>query len=237
MQLEKNNSLILSAQNLKVKRAGKKIIDDVSMSINKNDFITIIGPNGAGKSMLLKCLLGFYKPDSGKIWSKKNIRIGYVPQRLEFNYTLPINAKDFVLLGKNVKKEVYEKVIIETEIEHILDTQISALSGGQMQRVLLARSLLVKPELLILDEPVQNLDIKGQLNFYKLLQKIYEENCISILMVSHDLHMVMSCSNHVICLYHHICCCGTPKNIMENSEFTNLFGDDMKNMMSFYQHK
>ena len=229
------NSLI-SATNINVIKSGKAILKDVNIKINKNDFITIIGPNGAGKSMLLKCIMGFYKPNSGVIKSKNNLKLGYMPQNLDIIKTIPIMAKKFITLKKKFDKISLKKVILETQIEHILDKQLSVLSGGEMQRVLLARSLLNNPELLILDEPAQNLDVSGQMLFYKLLQEIYSKRGLSILMVSHDLHLVMISTKQVICLSNHICCCGKPQQITNDPEFLSMFGNDMAQIMAVYQH-
>ena len=227
---------LISAKNISVIKSGKNILNDVSIDINKNDFITIIGPNGAGKSMLLKCLMGFYKPNIGAIKKKPNLKFGYMPQNLDVIKTIPMKAKLFITIKKKFDKISLKKVISETQIENILDKQLSFLSGGEMQRVLLARSLLNNPELLILDEPAQNLDVSGQTLFYKLLQKIYSKRGLSILMVSHDLHLVMVSTKQVICLSNHICCCGKPKQITNDPKFLSMFGKDMAEVMAVYQH-
>ena len=227
---------LISAKNINVIKTGKNILKDVSIDINKNDFITIIGPNGAGKSMLLKCLMGFYKPNSGIIKTKPNLKFGYMPQNLDIIKTIPMKAKSFITVKKKYDKISLKKVISETQIENILDKQLSVLSGGEMQRVLLARSLLNNPEVLILDEPAQNLDVSGQMHFYKLLQIIYSKRGLSILMVSHDLHLVMVSTKQVICLSNHICCCGKPQQITKDPEFLSMFGKDMAEVMAVYQH-
>ena len=227
---------LISAKNINVIKTGKNILKDVSIDINKNDFITIIGPNGAGKSMLLKCLMGFYKPNSGIIKTKPNLKFGYMPQNLDIIKTIPMKAKSFITIKKKYDKISLKKVISETQIENILDKQLSVLSGGEMQRVLLARSLLNNPEVLILDEPAQNLDVSGQMHFYKLLQTIYSKRGLSILMVSHDLHLVMVSTKQVICLSNHICCYGKPQQITKDPEFLSMFGKDMAEVMAVYQH-
>ena len=227
---------LISANNLKVIRQGRMILNDVSLSIGPKEFITIIGPNGAGKSMLLKCLMGFYKSEEGVVTKKKNLKVGYVPQRFIPDSIMPITAKRFLTLKKKIKKDDLSQIIAETSIEKLLNKPISILSGGEFQRVLLARSLLGDPELIVLDEPAQNLDITGQIQFYKLLEKIYKERSLSILMVSHDLHMVMASTNQVICLYHHICCSGQPHMVTQDPKFESLFGSEMANMMAMYRH-
>lgn len=229
-------SALITAENVNVIRQGNYILQDISVAIGPDDFITIIGPNGAGKSMLLKCLMGFYQPDQGKIIRKEDLKIGYVPQRLMTDNSMPITVLRFLSLRKKTDEASLEKTVAETGIEELLDRQISVLSGGELQRVLLARSLLDNPELLILDEPAQNLDVMGQMSFYKLLGRIYSERDISILMVSHDLHMVMSSTKQVVCLFHHICCTGEPQTIAKDPEFISLFGPEMADMMAAYHH-
>jgi zinc transport system ATP-binding protein len=228
---------LLTAHNIHVVKNKQKILTDVSLTVKNHDFITIIGPNGAGKSMLLKCLMGFYKPTKGNIHKNNPLRIGYVPQKLHCDATLPITVSAFLKLGKNnISNQAFADIVTETQIALFLNKQLHILSGGQLQRVLLARSLIHNPHLLILDEPAQNLDIAGQLAFYKLLDSIYDRRGLSILMVSHDLHMVMASSKQVICLYHHICCSGEPSVITKDPEFIALFGSDMAQMMAIYQH-
>jgi len=232
----KITNALISAKNVSVLKHQKSILDNIDIQINKNDFITIIGPNGAGKTMLLKCLMGFYKPTSGRIERKEKLKIGYMPQSISIINTMPITVKDFITVRKEYDDISLNKVITEVSIGEIVYKQLSVLSGGEMQRVLLARSLLNNPDLLILDEPAQNLDISGQLNFYKLIQEIYSKRDISILMVSHDLHLVMVSTKKVLCLYKHICCSGAPQQIAKDPEFLSMFGKDMANMMSIYQH-
>ncbi|MDF2368242.1 ATP-binding cassette domain-containing protein [Sneathiella sp.] len=227
---------LLSARGVSVYRDGKTILEDVSLSIGEKDFITIIGPNGAGKSMLLKCMMGFYAPSKGEVVRRAGLKIGYVPQRLVADHTVPIRVRRFLTLRKKASRDVLQKVAEETAIEEILEQPIHVLSGGELQRVLLARALLDEPDLLVLDEPAQNLDVTGQLAFYKLIEQIYAERDVSILMVSHDLHLVMSSTREVVCLYHHICCHGEPNMVTRDPEFISLFGNDMARLMAVYNH-
>ena len=227
---------LIQASNITVSRQGNKILENVSVVVGEHDFLTVIGPNGAGKSMLLKCLIGFYMPDTGKIRKMAGLRVGYVPQNFSPEHTMPISVKRFLGLRRKTEKAVVEKVAEETGILTILDQPLFNLSGGERQRVLLTRSLLDNPHLLVLDEPAQNLDISGQLGFYKLIEKIYKERKVSVLMVSHDLHLVMASTNEVICLFHHVCCSGEPQLVAKDPEFISLFGKDMATMMAAYQH-
>jgi zinc transport system ATP-binding protein len=227
---------LITASNITVNRGETKILDNVSLTIGESEFITILGPNGGGKSMLLKCLMGFYIPDNGTITRKRHLRIGYVPQQFTSEQTMPISVGQFLRLRKKVSAEELETITAETNIEALVNKPLNILSGGELQRILVARALIGAPDLLILDEPAQNLDISGQLAFYKLLSEIYEKRSFSILMVSHDLHMVMATTKKVICLFHHICCSGEPQVVTKDPEFITLFGNDMAEMMAVYQH-
>ena len=232
----KTSNALISATNVSVLKNQKSILKNIDIKINKNDFITIIGPNGAGKTMLLKCLMGFYKPNFGEIQKKDKLKIGYMPQSINIINTMPIMVKNFITVRKKYDDISFKQVISEVDISQLVNKQLSVLSGGEMQRVLLARSLLNNPDLLVLDEPAQNLDISGQLSFYKLIQEIYSKRNISILMVSHDLHLVMVSTKKVLCLSNHICCSGKPQQVAKDPEFISMFGKDMANMMAVYQH-
>ena len=227
---------LIKASNINVFRKNKALLQDVSMVVDSNDFVTVVGPNGAGKSLLMKCLMGLVKVDSGTIYRDEETRIGYVPQRLHINRSMPLTSKRFLTLNRKTSAQILEQTIAETDVEHLLDKPLYALSGGELQRILLARSLLSHPTLLVLDEPAQNLDITSQLNFYKQLEQIYQNRDIAILMVSHDLHLVIACSKTVICLNRHICCMGETQMVTQNPEFISLFGQDMANHVALYHH-
>ncbi len=230
------SNILIKTNNISYKADKKTILHDISIEIKKQDFITIIGPNGAGKTTLLKILLGIKKPDIGTIKSKNNLEIGYLPQKIHLDRSIPICSDYFLKLNKEFNKNKLKEIILETKIDKILDKQISQLSGGETQKLLLANALMGDPDLLILDEPDQNLDISGQLQFYELLSKIYKKRKIAILLVSHDLHLVMSSTKKVICLFHHICCSGKPDVISKDPKFTEIFGQDMSELMSVYNH-
>ncbi len=229
-------STLVAARNLDVLHGGRHILKDVSLAVGERDFITVVGPNGAGKSTLLKCLMGSVFPDGGQIERKRGIKVGYMPQSLVVDYVMPITVRRFLSLRKQVDAAAVRRVAEETAAEQILLTPLHMLSGGELQRVLLARALIDEPDLLVLDEPAQNLDVVNQLKFYKLIERVYTERKISILMVSHDLHLVMSCTRQVVCLFHHICCSGEPQAVARDPEFVSLFGDDMARMMTVYHH-
>ncbi len=229
-------SVLLSTEEVSVIDGAKTVLKDISLEIKAQDFITIVGPNGAGKTMLLKCLMGFYRPTRGRVWRKPNLKVGYMPQRFSPDPIMPLTAERFLCLRKKHTTKDLERVIEETNISHCCNEQLTTLSGGELQRVLLARSLLGHPDVLILDEPAQNLDVASQIEFYKLLKRVYTERGSAVLMVSHDLHMVMSSSKEVVCLFQHICCRGEPQTVAKTPEFVSLFGSDMAALMSVYQH-
>ena len=227
---------LITAKNLSVIRQQRAILDDVSLAIAAGDFITLIGPNGAGKTVLLRHLLKLDRPNAGSVTHRKDLKIGYVPQRIDIDPGLPISVKRFLTLNNALADIELEHLANETKTAHLLETPLSQLSGGEMQRVLLTRALTNEPDLLILDEPAQNLDVNGQLQFYTLIEEIYESRDIAILMVSHDLHLVMSSTRKVVCLYHHICCSGAPESVARDPEFISIFGNDMAKLMAVYPH-
>ncbi len=228
---------LLRAEGLHVIRDGRSILKDVSLDVGMQDFVTIIGPNGAGKSMLLKCLLGIIQPDQGRVTRRPGLTTGYVPQRLIAEPSMPLSVKRFLTLKTNATAETLARCAEETDITPLLARQLHHLSGGELQRVLLARALIGEPELLVLDEPAQNMDVGGQLAFYKLLERLHHTRTLSVLMVSHDLHLVMASTRQVICLYHHVCCSGEPQAVTRDPEFISLFGNDMARMMAVYHHE
>ena len=227
---------LISLENINLNFADQNILKNINLEIKKGDFITIIGPNGAGKSSLIKIIIGSVKNDYGKIVRNKNLKIGYVPQKIDINQTIPINAKYFLQLNQKIKPKLFDKILRDLKIENFLETQLNNLSGGQRQKILLAKALLSEPNLLILDEPAQNLDISGQLEFYHYIKNLHQEQKTSILMISHDLHIVMSSTKKVICLNRHICCQGEPKIIAKNPDFKEIFGNDMNKLISIYNH-
>ena len=227
---------LVEAKQLNVRRQGGLVLDNVSLTLGERDFITLIGPNGAGKSVLLRHLLKLETPDSGAVTHRQGLRIGYLPERFQIDQTLPMPVKRFLALNNNLSAPQIEELAVETNCDTLLDNPLVGLSGGELQRVLLARALSNDPHVLMLDEPAQNLDVSGQLQFYKLIDALYEQRQLSVLMVSHDLHMVMGSTRQVVCLYHHICCSGAPDSVARDPEFMKMFGNEMAQMMAVYQH-
>lgn len=225
---------LIHARDITVIRQGKKILDAVSLPVHPKDFLTIVGPNGAGKTMLLKCLMRLERPDSGSVHAAAGLRVGYVPQRFQRSRTIPISVRRFLTLG--YRCQGWEEAARDVGVDQILDMPLHALSEGQMQNVLLARALMGDPQLLVMDEPAQNLDVRGQMVFYRLLNRLYAQRHVAIVMVSHDIHLVMASTKKVICLFHHICCSGEPRTVTQDPVFIDLFGKDMARMMAAYPH-
>lgn len=212
------------------------LLSDVSLQITPGEIVTIVGPNGAGKTTLLRALLQLDPVQSGKVWHRPGLTIGYMPQRLPLSQLLPLTVKRFLKLHRACSHQQILEALTSTEVLHLLDAPLSGLSGGELQRVLLSRALLNKPQLLVLDEPVQGVDYQGEAALYQLIHSLTERLGCSVLMVSHDLHVVMAATDQVICLNRHICCAGTPETVEANPAFLNLFGRHAAQTLGVYQH-
>ena len=227
---------LINVNNISLSHEGKNILDNVSFKLHPGEFITLIGPNGAGKSSLIKVLLGIIKQDSGEVIRNDHIKLGYTPQSFSANPYIPISVIDFLTLNQRLDNKFTEETYKLTGIEDLINLPLKNLSGGELQKVLLTRALLNKPNVLILDEPVQNLDVDAQIQLYKLIQDIHQKQNCAVLMVSHDLHRVMKESTQVLCLYHHICCEGLPESILKDDQFNDLFADQIHDLMATYEH-
>jgi len=227
---------LITLNNISLSHNGKNILDDVSFKLHPGEFITLIGPNGAGKSSLIKILLGVIKQDAGEIIHNGDLKLGYTPQSFTANQYIPISVIDFLTLNQKLDRDFTSQTCALTGIEDLLKMPLKNLSGGELQKVLLTRALLNKPNVLILDEPAQNLDVDGQMQLYKLIQDIHQKQNCAVLMVSHDLHRVMKESTQVLCLYHHICCEGLPESILKDAQFNDLFADQINDLMATYEH-
>ncbi|MCE3232187.1 MAG: znuC [Rickettsiaceae bacterium] len=230
---------MINCQNISVSFSGHNVLKDVSLSLKEKEIVTIIGPNGSGKTTLLRIICGLHKPDSGTVTKEKGLVIGYMPQKLTIDKVLPLTVRRFLRLnGKRSLRDInsVEKVAEEFGILHLMKKQVHDISGGEMQRVMLARAILLEPNILILDEPTQGLDINGQSEFYQLISDIRDKRNCAILMVSHDLHMVMAATDRVICINKHICCEGSPEHINSHPEYLALFGRAAETV-ALYTHK
>ena len=218
-------------------RQNKKwLVKGVSLEVKKGKIITLIGPNGSGKSTTAKIALGIYKDIEGSVEKNTN-KVGYVPQKITIDWTLPLRVKDFMILTEVLKEEEIDDALSLTGVMHLKNKNLGNLSGGEFQRVLLARAISKKPELLVLDEPVQGVDYTGEIALYELIKKISDTLNCGILLISHDLHTVMTATDHVVCLNGHVCCSGTPKDVLKNNEYKSLFGDRASQILSIYEHK
>lgn len=230
------NDYLIKLRNVSFVRQGRAILKEVNLEINRGEIVTLIGPNGAGKSSLLKLALGLETISSGQRMSLPGLRIGYMPQKMSLPETLPLSVKHFLELAKRYHKSELMQVCERLGIIDLLKRPMQKLSGGELQRVLLARALLSKPELLVLDEPVQGLDVSGQAELYHLISDLKDELNCGVLMVSHDLHLVMAATNKVICLNGHICCEGHPQAVQNDPSYLELFGRSMPAHLVPYTH-
>ena len=227
---------LIDAQNIWFGHGVSPVLQNVSLSLQEGEIVTIVGPNGSGKSTLLGVLIGALKAQKGKVTHKKGLRIGYVPQRLHIDATLPITVRRFLNLPHAVGKAEAEQALISAGVAGVANQQMSALSGGQFQRVLLARAILSKPDVLILDEATQGLDQPGSAAFYRQIEAVRSELGCAVLMVSHELHVVMSASDRVVCLNGHICCEGTPDVVSAAPAYRELFGSGTGGALALYRH-
>lgn len=228
---------LIRLSNVTVRRGASNVLRDVSMQIDPKEIITIVGPNGSGKSTLVRTLVGGVTPTGGQLWRKPGLRIGYVPQVLHIDPTLPLTVRRFLDLPARVDDDAARLVLAQTGASGLDQRQVIDLSGGQLQRVLLARALLNDPDLLILDEPTQGLDQPGAASFYQLIETLRDQLGCATVLVSHDLHVVMSASDRVLCINGHICCQGAPAQVASAPEYRALFGPGTHGTMALYQHK
>jgi zinc transport system ATP-binding protein len=227
---------LVALKGVNVRRGGQTILSDIELTLNPGEILTIIGPNGGGKTTLLKVVLGLIKPDGGTVSVRPGLRIGYVPQRLQIDTTLPMTVRRLMRLTRRHADADLAHALSETGVAHLVDADVTTLSGGEFQRVLIARALLAKPQLLVLDEPVQSVDFSGEVALYEKIAAIRADHGCAILLVSHDLHVVMAASDRVICLNGHVCCAGVPGEVAEAPEYLRLFGPRAAGAVAIYRH-
>ena len=230
------NNILVKLKDVGLKRNDKWLVKGVSLVVEKGKIITLIGPNGSGKSTTAKIALGLHKNIEGEV-QKLTDKIGYVPQKISIDWTLPLRVKDFMLLTDDLNDKLIDEALTLTGVDHLKNKNLGNLSGGEFQRVLLARAISKKPELLVLDEPVQGVDFTGEIALYELIKKISQNLNCGILLISHDLHTVMSATDHVVCLNGHVCCSGSPLDVAKNKEYKALFGEKASQTLSIYEHK
>ena len=228
---------LIEAHQLILKRRHKTVLDHVSVQVLPRQIVTVIGPNGSGKSTLIKAMLKLEAVDSGWVRHQPALRIGYMPQKLSLDQRMPMDVWTFLQLTRQVRSKDIHYWLERLNIENLAKLSVHSLSGGEWQRVLLARALLMKPDVLVLDEPVQGVDIQGQVALYKLIPQLRDELGCAVLMVSHDLHLVMTATDEVICLNGHICCSGHPDAVSANPAYLQLFGRVQEAPLTTYTHK
>ena len=236
MTVADQKKVLLQANDISVVFQQRNVLQKVDLQIEAGEVVTVIGPNGAGKTTLIRVALGLLQPTTGSVYLDPSLRIGYLPQRFQVEQTLPINVSRFLRLTGIRDNARLQAVLQSVGASKLLASPLQSLSGGEMQRILLARALLRDPELLVLDEPAQGVDLHGQIEFFSLLEKLRAERGCSVLMVSHDLHLVMAATDRVICLNNHVCCKGTPEAVTRNPAFIELFGAEAAESLAIYAH-
>ncbi|MEX2616637.1 MAG: zinc ABC transporter ATP-binding protein ZnuC [Alphaproteobacteria bacterium] len=236
MSKETKPPMLAELQDITLKYAGRAVLDHVDLSIERGQIVTVIGPNGSGKTTLARVLLGLLEPDTGHVRRMDDIVIGYVPQRMHIDSSLPLSVRRFLQIAAPRQGGNIAAALAETGAGAVADADIGSLSGGELQRVLLARALLRDPDLLVLDEPAQGVDFAGQTALYHLIGEIRDRHKCGVLTISHDLHLVMAATDRVICLNHHICCSGEPESVRIHPEYVALFGPAASKDIAIYSH-
>ncbi|AIX52202.1 MULTISPECIES: zinc ABC transporter ATP-binding protein ZnuC [Pantoea] len=230
-------SSLVTLDDISVTFAQRRVLAGISLTLQPGKILTLLGPNGAGKSTLVRTVLGLLTPDRGSVQRAPGLRIGYVPQKLHIDPTLPVTVERFMRLTGGSRRADILPALKRVQAGHLLQAPLQKLSGGETQRVLLARALLNQPQLLVLDEPTQGVDVNGQVALYDLIDQLRRELNCGVLMVSHDLHLVMAKTDEVLCLNHHICCSGTPEAVSQHPEFIAMFGPRGAQQLAIYRHQ
>ena len=230
------NKLLIKLENAGVYRSSKWLVRGISLEISKGQIVTLIGPNGSGKTTTAKMILNIMNADEGMVSGNAD-KMAYVPQKINIDWTMPLRVIDFMKITSSLNNNQINESLNMTGVDKLLYNQIHSLSGGEFQRVLIARAIAKKPDLLVLDEPVQGVDFNGEIALYNLIKEISVNLNCGILLISHDMHFVMSTTDHVICLNGHICCSGSPSNVVKNPEYIKLFGQHNSETLSYYQHQ
>jgi zinc transport system ATP-binding protein len=228
---------LVQVEDLSFRYGARTVLSRVSLRVEPGEIVTIVGPNGSGKTSLLRAIIGAVKPFQGRVVRGSGVKIGYVPQKLHVDETLPITVSRFLKLPRGVAVADIDHALAQAGVPDLAKAQLSKLSGGQFQRVLLARALIGKPDLLLLDEATQGLDQRGSASFYQQIETVRQNTGCAVLMISHELHVVMSASDRVICLNGHVCCEGTPAVVASAPEYRALFGSGTGGALALYRHE
>ncbi|MFC6488969.1 ATP-binding cassette domain-containing protein [Nitratireductor sp. GCM10026969] len=231
-----DTATLVEMHNVGIRRDGRWLVRGVDLSVRRGEIVTLIGPNGSGKSTTVKTALGVLKPDEGKVRRAPGLKVGYVPQKVTVDWTLPLSVERLMRLTGQIGRADVDTALEAAGIAHLAGAEVQKLSGGEFQRALLARALARKPDLLVLDEPVQGVDFSGEIALYQLISDIRDRTGCGILLISHDLHVVMAETDTVICLNGHVCCRGTPENVLRSPEYVRLFGARAGETLAIYRH-
>ena len=227
---------LISAVGLSVRFGDRQVLDHVDLAVAPGEIVTLIGPNGSGKTTLVRALLGIVGTATGTVHRQKGLTIGYAPQRLQVDQALPLTVRRFLGLSARQPEDRLRETLAEVGAGGVLEAPFQSLSGGEAKRVVLARALLRQPDLLVLDEPMANVDIAGQAALYDLIVRIRDARQCGVLMVSHDLHLVMATTDRVVCLNGHVCCSGHPEQVSRDPEYLALFGPTLAARLALYSH-
>lgn len=228
--------VLVEARGLTVERDGRRVLDHVDLAVRRGEIVTIVGLNGSGKSTLVKALLGLVRPTAGEVRRGPGLKIGYTPQALGLDAVMPLTVARFLTLGGAAPRARVMEALDEVGVAQLASRQLAQVSGGELQRVMLARALLRAPDLLALDEPMSGVDIAGQSELYRLIARIRDRYRCGVLLVSHDLHLVMAETDNVVCLNHHVCCTGKPEAVLRNPAFSATFGEAAAEALALYVH-
>lgn len=231
-----SHEALIEARGVSLQAGGYAILQDVSMAVHAGEIVTLIGLNGSGKTTLVRVMLGLLRPTAGSVKRRRRLRVGYAPQDVLRDATLPMSADRFLALGALGRRARRSALLEEVGAAHVQDTQLADLSGGELHRVLLARALLREPHLVVLDEPLAGVDVAGQTELYRLIGELRDRHGFGVLLVSHDLHVVMAGTDRVVCLNHHVCCTGQPETVSRHPEFVSLFGSGVAEALAVYVH-
>lgn len=237
LQAVDNTETLVEMKNAGIRRGGRWLVRGVDLSVRGGEIVTLIGPNGSGKSTTAKTAIGVLRPDEGQVTRKRALKVGYVPQKVNVDWTLPLSVERLMQLTGPLDREAVASALDAAGIRHLAKAEVQTLSGGEFQRALLARALARKPDLLVLDEPVQGVDFSGEIALYRLIREIRDRTGCGILLISHDLHVVMAETDTVICLNGHVCCRGTPENVLKSPEYLRLFGARAGDTLAIYRHQ
>jgi len=232
----KSGEPLVEMKNAGVHRSGRWLVRGVDLTVRRGEIVTLIGPNGSGKSTTVKMAIGLLQPDEGTVRRAPSLKVGYVPQKVTVDWTLPLSVERLMTLTGGLDRKKIAEALEAAGIAHLARAEVQALSGGEFQRALLARALAREPDLLVLDEPVQGVDFTGEIALYQLISEIRDRTGCGVLLISHDLHVVMAATDTVVCLNGHVCCRGTPENVLKSPEYVRLFGARAGETLAIYRH-